>query len=1005
MSYKAFISYSHAADGKLAPAIQAGLQRIAKPFYRLRAMRVFRDETSLHLTPKLWPMIQKALSESEHFVLIASPAAAQSKWVQDEVNERLQIQNGPLDNFHIVLTEGEILWDKSTGDFDWQETTALPISLKGKFQTEPLFLDFRWARETEHLSLRNPRFLNAIGKLAAAIRNEPLDTIIGEDVKQHRVFKIAAGAVIVLLTGLLAVATGAGLYANERRKEAITSANNEKVAADKARTAQAEEKKQREQADIARNNEKDARDAAEQRRKEAEERRAEAEKQTRIADEQRKLAERQTQIAIQQRKVAEEARDEASFQLAESLADRAEEYSTPGRDMVQAFHLAQRAAMVSPKSRPETSLHIARVLHMAATLPRIHNLEKLDSFLLSGVLDPSSKYLLAKTAEYKLALWDVDTGQRKPLPVEIDNKAGRPADRVTGDNGNDWKFLEINADGTLAKAVLGRETMWIWKVATGHKLAEIPVKWSSDRIAFSKQGQAVIATEDRCNQAPGSTKRSCCHSVLWQAAGSDPPTADLTKKCVDADEDARKRLLYRGRRPILVLDQAVGDGQFVEPEGVNWLTFGMAADKRTVVAISKTGQVSFWNNDAPALVHQLDLPQNSLAIRILSDGASLLTLTKDGQLIQQKVNGTKLWSAPVIKKSDGVQFAYGEIKETTKKDTVLVLYGMDADRDSGNPGWLEMWTLGESTPREHIEFGRGFVNDVVLLPDGTGIISEIDGEQEYNYLNKELFVKSESRLSEGSKQLGHVIRGYHLGMTRDGRILLEGDDRELKLLDLESRKPLCAPFLFNTDGSIRGLAAAGILRQAHDLQATAEGVIARLPNGQSLKLYRDPVGARLEIEEKLVRAAATESGHVLSPDGKLMCSILRYRSAGGTVGSMYDLIIRDIESGRIISGHYRLPSTNILGFTSGNKSVLLQDRSGQLLEIFVQSGDTTAPPWYDQIGLALTGVRLLPNFGLSTAPPDEYRVAREKLKAELERTRSSNDERAQFILSRLLDNR
>ena len=29
--YDAFISYFHAADGKLAPALQAGLQRLAKP--------------------------------------------------------------------------------------------------------------------------------------------------------------------------------------------------------------------------------------------------------------------------------------------------------------------------------------------------------------------------------------------------------------------------------------------------------------------------------------------------------------------------------------------------------------------------------------------------------------------------------------------------------------------------------------------------------------------------------------------------------------------------------------------------------------------------------------------------------------------------------------------------------------------------------------------------------------------------------------------------------------
>ena len=35
-AYTAFISYSHAADGKLAPALQLALHRFARPWYRLR---------------------------------------------------------------------------------------------------------------------------------------------------------------------------------------------------------------------------------------------------------------------------------------------------------------------------------------------------------------------------------------------------------------------------------------------------------------------------------------------------------------------------------------------------------------------------------------------------------------------------------------------------------------------------------------------------------------------------------------------------------------------------------------------------------------------------------------------------------------------------------------------------------------------------------------------------------------------------------------------------------
>jgi WD40 repeat protein len=236
MSYKAFISYSHAADGQLAPTLQSALQRFARPFYRLRALRIFRDETSLRLTPKLWPMIQQALSESEYFLLLASPTAAESKWVQDEVYEWLRLQRGSSDKFLIVLTEGEIAWDTAGRDFDWVKTTALPSNLQGKFQSEPLFLDFRWARESKQLSLRNPQFLRAVGKLAATLHNKPLDAIIGEDVQQHRVFKRVASLVIVLLLALTGVATFAAYYANTQRKRAEEQT---RIAEERARLAMA----------------------------------------------------------------------------------------------------------------------------------------------------------------------------------------------------------------------------------------------------------------------------------------------------------------------------------------------------------------------------------------------------------------------------------------------------------------------------------------------------------------------------------------------------------------------------------------------------------------------------------------------------------------------------------------------------------------------------------------------------------------------------------------------
>ena len=83
-SYDGFISYSHGADDLLAPRLQAGLQQFAKPSWKRRAVRVFRDEASLSANPHLWSSITDALNGSDWFVLLLSEEAAGSEWVNRE---------------------------------------------------------------------------------------------------------------------------------------------------------------------------------------------------------------------------------------------------------------------------------------------------------------------------------------------------------------------------------------------------------------------------------------------------------------------------------------------------------------------------------------------------------------------------------------------------------------------------------------------------------------------------------------------------------------------------------------------------------------------------------------------------------------------------------------------------------------------------------------------------------------------------------------------------------
>jgi len=216
--YDAFISYSHAADGQLAPALQTGLQSLGRPWYRRRALRVFRDQTSLSATPELWPTIEQALAGSRFFVVLASPEAAASRWVDQEVDWWRAHRSAS--KVLLGLTGGSLAWDDTRQAFDSAKTTALPPSAHGWFTGEPLWVDLRWARQARHVSLRDPRFRECVADLAAPVRGLPKDELIGEDIRQHRRTLRLARAAATLLALLTVLAVVAAFVAVGQRNTA-----------------------------------------------------------------------------------------------------------------------------------------------------------------------------------------------------------------------------------------------------------------------------------------------------------------------------------------------------------------------------------------------------------------------------------------------------------------------------------------------------------------------------------------------------------------------------------------------------------------------------------------------------------------------------------------------------------------------------------------------------------------------------------------------------------------
>ncbi|ANZ41344.1 hypothetical protein BBK82_40665 [Lentzea guizhouensis] len=197
--YDAFISYSHRADRPVAKAVQRHLHRLGRRWYRPAALRVFRDDTTLTASPDLWASIEEGLAASRTLVVLASPEAAASPWVDREI-EWWQTHRGP-DTLFVVVTGGELSWDVEANDFRTDRATALPPRLRGYFETQPLWVDLR--RHQDAAELRDKA-----ATIAAAVHGVPKDRLLSEEVQRQRQLVSVLSALLVAAL----VATGTAVW-------------------------------------------------------------------------------------------------------------------------------------------------------------------------------------------------------------------------------------------------------------------------------------------------------------------------------------------------------------------------------------------------------------------------------------------------------------------------------------------------------------------------------------------------------------------------------------------------------------------------------------------------------------------------------------------------------------------------------------------------------------------------------------------------------------------------
>ncbi|MEV4804296.1 TIR domain-containing protein [Nonomuraea sp. NPDC049421] len=221
LRYDAFLSYAWKPDLPLVRAVRDALHRLARPWYRLRALRVFRDQSSMPSNSGLDRAIKDALDDSRYLIVFLSPQAVESPFVNDEI--RYWLAHKSVQTIHLVLTGGSLEWDDAAGRFNLERSRALPPALHGVHEVRPFWLDLSWVTEADQLDLRNERFRGCLVQLAAPLHGKDPDELDGEDVRQHRRTRRVAAAAVTTLAVLAASTAVAAVIAALRAEEALAN--------------------------------------------------------------------------------------------------------------------------------------------------------------------------------------------------------------------------------------------------------------------------------------------------------------------------------------------------------------------------------------------------------------------------------------------------------------------------------------------------------------------------------------------------------------------------------------------------------------------------------------------------------------------------------------------------------------------------------------------------------------------------------------------------------------
>jgi tetratricopeptide (TPR) repeat protein len=239
--YKAFISYSH-RDDKWAAWLHRVLESYKPPTHLVgqqtihgavprRLAPIFRDREELPSATDLGTLINQALFNSKMQIVICSPAAARSKWVNEEILAFKRL--GREDRIFCLIVAGE----PNASDIPGSEhEECFPPALRYKLDSEGELSDQRAEPIAADARDDKDGKANAKIKLIAGMLGVGFDALAQRELhrRHRRMMAIAAAAItgMVVTSGLAIAALLARAEAEDQRIRAETEAETARQTTD-----------------------------------------------------------------------------------------------------------------------------------------------------------------------------------------------------------------------------------------------------------------------------------------------------------------------------------------------------------------------------------------------------------------------------------------------------------------------------------------------------------------------------------------------------------------------------------------------------------------------------------------------------------------------------------------------------------------------------------------------------------------------------------------------------